>query len=760
MTSVLRPYVGQFDGINFGTARGWVRNQKDVNDKVLVELICDGYSIAFDRADITRPDAVQASEDCCVGYEIRVPRTALIVGKVFWIRVANTTIEFHFDGAQTERELERSINGEVHAGGSLVLDGWIIPDDQSLLPLTVVVREQGVEISRFQAEDKLRLPEEGRIPARARSFRHHLPFHLADQRVHVLDVETEDGRSLKGSPVTVAAWSTGAEDLIRHAQQNASGNIALQADLGAFALALGKSAVNYPVSTRFEDYAEWSKQFGPGPADKPAEGFTVFVYGLGDLTKTEASLDCQNADVTVRYVGSEGIAPEDWPTNGFVAFVQAGDWLGPNALARMAPHLRKAPVAYSDSDQLVEDTRVPWFKPDWDVFQFISQGYVFGLLVARASAWNLPADRSESCQIEDIAVAMINHAGDDVRHCDEVLYHQDAVVAHGAAPVDPVVFRAALSQFTPLVSAGSGVKEQQDAPWLNCLTWAAARVLPKVSIIIPTRDGLALLKAAVESIRDKTDYPDYEVLIGDNNSAKPETLDFLRACEKDGIHVVSCPGPFNFSAINNKIVEQATGEVLCLLNNDVVVTQESWLAELVQTLHQPRVGVVGAKLLWETEIVQHGGVILGIDGGAAHIGNTWSRDDQGYAGLNQIMHQSTCVTAACLVIRRADYQELGGLDATAFPVTFNDVDLCLRVRARGQTVVWTPQAELLHFESASRGQDELPQKAARAYRELTNLRKRWGDVLLHDPFYNRNLNRDRVPFEGLALPPFARPPEE
>jgi hypothetical protein len=119
MTSVLRPYVGQFDGINFGTARGWVRNQKDVNDKVLVELICDGYSVAFDRADITRPDAVQASEDCCVGYEIRVPRTALIVGKVFWIRVANTTIEFHFDGAQTERELERSINGEVHAGGSL-----------------------------------------------------------------------------------------------------------------------------------------------------------------------------------------------------------------------------------------------------------------------------------------------------------------------------------------------------------------------------------------------------------------------------------------------------------------------------------------------------------------------------------------------------------------------------------------------------------------------------------------------------------------
>ena len=138
---------------------------------------------------------------------------------------------------QNKIKSHRNIKGEVQANGSLVLSGWIIPDDQSLLPLTIVVRENGFEICRFLAENKLPLPEEGHIPARARSFRHHLPFNLADQRVHVLDVETEDQQPLKGSPVTVAAWSVGADDLILHAKQAASDNVALQADLGAFALA-------------------------------------------------------------------------------------------------------------------------------------------------------------------------------------------------------------------------------------------------------------------------------------------------------------------------------------------------------------------------------------------------------------------------------------------------------------------------------------------------------------------------------------------
>ena len=754
-------YTGQFDGISLGVARGWVCNQQDPNDKVLVELICDGYPVAFDRADIMRPDLMEHAQDVCAGYEIRVPQTALTATKTFWIRVANTDVTFAaLDPAHKDKPARR-IKGEVHTNGSLMLGGWVLPDDQSILPLTIVVRKDGTEISRFLAEDKLPLPEEGFIPARAKGFRHQLPLSLADRRMHVLDVETEEGQPLKGSPVTVAAWASGTADLIRHAQQVAPDHAELQADLDAFAMALGKTAVNHSVSVRFEDYLDWRRQFGPAAVPKPQEPFTVFVHGAGDLESTKASLANQNADVCVKYIGPSGFTPQDWPSSGFVAFVQAGDQLDPQALAHMAPYLRKGPVAYSDCDQCINDRWMPWFKPDWDVFQFISQGYVFGLLSVRADAWQPQADTAKShYRVEEVAVAIINAAGDDILHCDQVLYHHNGASEPGTAPMDADAFRAALADFSPLKTAGSGVVAQEDAPWLNRLIWDETRVLPKVSIIIPTRDGLDLLRAAVASVQDRTDYPDYEILIGDNGSAKPETKAYFATCEAQGIKVISCPGPFNFSAINNKIIEQATGAVLCLLNNDIEVIQDSWLTELVQTLHQPDVGIVGAKLLWDTEIVQHGGVILGIDGGAMHIGNTWARWDQGYAGLNQIMHQSTCVTAACLVIRRADYHALGGLDEAAFPVTFNDVDLCLRARARGQSVVWTPQAELLHFESASRGRDELPQKAARAYRELSNLRKRWGKVLLHDPFYNRNLNRDRVPFEGLALPPFVRPPEE
>ena len=271
---------------------------------------------------------------------------------------------------------------------------------------------------------------------------------------------------------------------------------------------------------------------------------------------------------------------------------------------------------------------------------------------------------------------------------------------------------------------------------------------------------MELLERCITSIRKHTRWPALEIIIVDNDSSQPETHKFLKAAAKSGIRVLSHPGPFNFSQMNNRAVAAAKGDIVGLINNDIEALHDGWLDEIVGQLLRPGVGAVGAKLVWPNGMVQHGGVILGVGNVAGHFGNRLADADWGDHGRNQLAQQVSAVTAACLFLRKNDYIEAGGMDESAFPITFNDVDLCLKLRARGKTIVWTPFARLLHAESASRGKEDAPPQRARAQREIDRLREKWGPVLLRDPAYHPSLNLDphSHAFGGLALPPRDRRP--
>lgn len=214
------------------------------------------------------------------------------------------------------------------------------------------------------------------------------------------------------------------------------------------------------------------------------------------------------------------------------------------------------------------------------------------------------------------------------------------------------------------------------------------------------------------------------------------------------------PFPFNYSTINNRAADAATGEVIGLINNDIEIIESSWLKEMVAQLMRPGVGAVGAKLLWPNNMVQHGGVVVGVNGLAAHSGNTLAEHDPGYLGNNQITRRQSAITAACMLMRKTVYDTVGGLDENTFPVAFNDVDLCLKIRQLGLHLVWSAFARLIHAESASRGKDLAPEKRARAQREQQKFIERWTIGHYNDPFYNPALALDYLtgPYGGLALP--------
>ena len=277
--------------------------------------------------------------------------------------------------------------------------------------------------------------------------------------------------------------------------------------------------------------------------------------------------------------------------------------------------------------------------------------------------------------------------------------------------------------------------------------------MPLVSIIIPTKDQFAMVERCVSSLLEKTTYLNYEILLVDNQSTQPAAcawLDGLAAIDDPRIRVLRYPHPFNYSAINNVAASQARGEYLVLLNNDTAIVQGDWLDALLNHAQRPEVGIVGAKLLYPNGTIQHAGVVLGLRGPAEHPFNGLDASEPGYMQRLEIDQNYNVVTGACLMVRRALYEEVGGLDENDFKVSYNDVDLCLKVRDAGYLVVWTPHAMLLHEGSVSQKQVDqavLSAKAERFQREQDAMYRKWLPVLAHDSAYNRNLSLQGAGFE-------------
>ena len=273
----------------------------------------------------------------------------------------------------------------------------------------------------------------------------------------------------------------------------------------------------------------------------------------------------------------------------------------------------------------------------------------------------------------------------------------------------------------------------------------------------------------MRGLLNSTEYGNLEVLIVDNGSSEPDALRLLDEMEADPrVRVLRDGRPFNYAALNNCAAREATGEFLLLLNNDIEVTDAGWLREMVSQALRPGVGTVGAKLLYPDGRIQHAGVVLGVgsfDGGpgiAGHFGHNEPKESVGYFGHSALQRTVSANTAACLVVRRAVFLEVGGFDEANLPIAFNDVDLCLRIGQRGLRHVWTPFAELLHHESASRGKDHSPENIARSDSENHHMRKAWGVLLDSDPFFNPNFSRidhtHQLPRPGRHVPSWRLPP--
>lgn len=396
--------------------------------------------------------------------------------------------------------------------------------------------------------------------------------------------------------------------------------------------------------------------------------------------------------------------------------------LRPNTLLEFAMTAACVPGAqliYADNDAVGgPSNRGGWhFKPAWSPELLAACNYIGDFaLMRREAVQSLGGWRAEGSDVHHDLLLRLTGEADPrtIVHLAKLVHHATAV------PAAPRNFPAP--------------KRTLPEP------------APRVSLIIPTRDGAKVLSTCIRSIREKTDYPDYEIIIVDNGSVREETKRLFAAFARDpAIHILPYPGAFNFSAINNTAAREATGTIIGLVNNDIEVTQPEWLAEMVAHAMWPDIGCVGAKLRYPDGRIQHGGVVLGLYGVAGHAHRLAPGDAPGYLDRLRTVQDVSAVTAACLVVRKEVFDQVGGLDET-LAVAFNDVDFCLKVRAAGYRNLWTPFAALIHHESASRGSDFTPAKATRFAGEYDIMQQRWGDQLLNDPYYSPHLTYDAEDF--------------
>jgi GT2 family glycosyltransferase len=450
----------------------------------------------------------------------------------------------------------------------------------------------------------------------------------------------------------------------------------------------------------------------------------------------------------------------------FVALLDHDDELHPLALFEVVKALqvhREWRLVYSDEDKIDQDGRRydPYMKPDWNYDLLLSQNCISHLGVyQRQLLLDIGGFQEgyEGSQDWDLALRCVERLGPEgIGHIPKVLYHWRAIPGSTAVAVGEKNYARnaalkAIGDHLRRIGANASVEEVDGRPGNFRVRRALPSPAPRVSLIIPTRDGLHLLKCCVDSILTLTDYDNYEIVIVDNQSRERETLEYFRDVVADKrVRVISYDRPFNYSALNNHAVRQTSGELVGLINNDIEVVSADWLREMVANACRPDIGAVGAMLYYPDDTIQHAGVVLGVHGIAAHAYCGKPRGYPGQMGRARLTQGMSAVTAACLLVRRKVFDEVGGLDE-ALRVAFNDIDFCLRVRRQGYRNLWTPFAELYHHESATRGYEDSPEKQARFANEVELMMRRWGKELAADPTYNCNLTLTGTPFE-LAFPP-------
>ena len=453
-------------------------------------------------------------------------------------------------------------------------------------------------------------------------------------------------------------------------------------------------------------------------------------------------------------------------TGEWMVLLDHDDELHRLALLELADGIGRNPnwrVVYTDEDKIDDKGRRydPYMKSDWNYDLFLSHNCISHLgayhaeLFREIGGFRLGLEGSQDWDLALRAIERIGH--DQVGHIPKVLYHWRAIQGSTAlAPQEKdYAHDAGLRAIGEhLDRLGQGAIAQ-GIPGLRGnyrVVYAVPTPTPLVSIIIPTRDGVELLRACIESVVERTTYPNYEIIVMDNQSSDEATIAYFREIASVGqARVIPFDEQFNYARINNAAVRAARGQVLCFLNNDITVITSGWLEEMVGHACRPGVGAVGAMLYYPNETIQHAGVMVGVHGVAAHVYSGHGRGYPGHMGRARLTQTLSAVTAACMVVDKAKFELIEGFDP-ALRVAFNDVDLCLRLDREGLRNVWTPFAELYHHESASRGLEDSPEKLARFHGEVAYMVERWGERLRADPYYSPNFTLDEEPCQ-FAFPP-------
>ena len=450
----------------------------------------------------------------------------------------------------------------------------------------------------------------------------------------------------------------------------------------------------------------------------------------------------------------------------FIVLLDHDDVLPRHALAAVVHELNRHPdadIVYSDEDRIDEAGRRydPYFKPDWNPELFYSQNLISHLGVYRTAMVRQVGgfrEGFEGSQDYEMALRVVEETQPArIRHIPLILYHWRAIPGSAALDVHQKSYatdaaRLAVEAHFTRTGVEATIEPAPHAPYYQRIRYKVPEPRPHVTIIIPTKDRADLLSTCVTSIVSRSTYRQFDVLIVDNGSSEPESHAYFERVQQDPcISVLRIDGPFNFSRINNLAAARARGSLLCFLNNDTEVISPDWLEEMVSLAVRDGVGAVGAMLYYPSNTMQHAGVVLGLGGIASHPHRGERRGMPGNYGRAALTQTMSAVTAACMVLRKDTFEAVGGFDET-LAVAYNDVDLCLRLGARGFRNVWTPYAELYHFESVSRGDDLHGANLPRFRAESQAMRDRWQGLLDADPYYNPNLSLTRADL-WFAYPP-------
>lgn len=747
--------VGAFDRLDDTHFAGYALDPNDPMRRLVVEIVVDGEPVALLRAEGFDRRTLQGGfGDGCYGFLFKAEPRVIAGQRTIEARLANEGTRIGRPLNLTRQPVSKSAGaartGTVLWNSGLRLFGTARLRDPARPPV-VRVRDGGDVIAEIRPRRWIPARDHGLAPDRC-PFSLHLPATYADGQIHRFRVEDETGLELEGSPLAILTFADGLAASL--APEQPSGD-ELRAE---WFDRICPGSLPFHLYPTLRDRSDRPVPTSPGSVrvvlvgERGVEGA---VERLKRQTLSRWSAACIGAEAgafapdDLREAATGDLGEED-----VVVFLGTNVVLIDGALAILAEALRAAPeaeAAYGDVEVAIEGRVAPIYFGAFDYERQLEQGYAAQAFAVRLSSlgrawrvWPASLPRLLLALLEDDA-----SVADRILHCPGVLARIEP-----AADTDAEVVRAATADHL----AARGVPAHVAVAAGVIFPAIRVRRVPHpgmISIVVPTRDRLDLLETCIASIRAHTVHTPYEIVVVDNGSSEPATHAFLRALADDGGRVVDCPGAFNYAKLNNAGVAAASGSRVCLLNNDTQILDGTWLAELASRMEEPDVGAVGALLRWPNGVVQHGGVVLGPGFSAADAFNDCLVDDPGYGDLLRVAHEVSAATAACLLVRRDAYLALGGFDEIAFPVLFNDVDFCLRLRAQGRRVVLTPHAHLLHHESASRGRDEAPSRRGRYHRELAALRRRWGEALAADPAYSPFLNLDTYPFSALAAAPRA-----